>query len=318
MKYAQLGTSDLVVSRICFGCWQLSPKFWGEIPLKPWKKALDKAIELGINFIDTAGAYGDGYAESCLGEYFAASRNRDHFLVATKFYWTFQKAERHPDTSYAFILQECEDALRRMKTDRIDLFQVHMWDPLTRPEEVAAAFVELRRQGKVRWFGVSNLNTEQISLYLKHIPVVSLQPWYNLLERDNEKREFPFCLEHRIGVIPYSPLYRGLLTGKYARNHQFTDDRANLALYQGAAFQRMLDGIDALRPIAESLGLTVAQFAIRWILTNPTVTSAIVGIKSPEHVESIAPAAETMLSAEDWYKAAQIIACAKQEALSLK
>lgn len=317
MKYAQLGTSDLTVSRICFGSWQLSPRFWGEIPIEPWRRALDKALELGVNFIDTAGAYGDGYAESCLGDYFAASGNRDRFIVATKFYWTFQKAERHPDTSYAFIVKECEDALRRMKTDRIDLFQVHSWDPLTRPDEVAAALTDLRRDGKVRWFGASNLNAEQVSLYHKYVPVVSLQPWYNLIERDNEKREFPFCLENRIGVIPYSPLYRGLLTGKYARGHQFTDDRANLKLYQGASFQRMLDGIDELRPIAEKHNLSVAQFAIRWILTHPAITSAIVGIKTPEHIESIAAAAEDVLPAADWHKAAQIMARAKQEASAL-
>lgn len=317
MKYAQLGTSDLVVSRICFGCWQLSPRFWGEIPLAPWRKALDKALDLGVNFIDTAGAYGDGYAESCLGDYFAASGHRDKFIVATKFYWTFQKAVRHPDTSYDFIIQECEDALRRMKTDRIDLFQVHSWDPLTRADDVAAALVKLRHDGKVRWFGVSNLTAEQISLYHKHIPVVSLQPWYNLIERESERREFPFCLEHRIGVIPYSSLYRGLLTGKYTRGHQFSDDRANLKLYQGASFQRMLDAIDELRSIAEPHGITVAQFAVRWILTHPAISSAIVGIKAPEHIESIARAADTVLPAEDWHKAAQIMAQAKQEALTL-
>ncbi|HNR33437.1 MAG TPA: aldo/keto reductase, partial [Candidatus Hydrogenedentes bacterium] len=244
MQYAQLGKSGLLVSRICFGCWQLSPRFWGEVPIAPWRKALDKAVELGVNFVDTAGAYGEGYAEEMLGNYFQDSGNRDHFILATKFYWTFKKPKRHPDTSYAFIIQECEDALRRLKTDRIDLFQVHAWDPLTRPDEVAAALGRLKQEGKVRFFGASNLNADQVALYQRYIDVASLQPLYNLIDREVEARELPYCLREQIGVIPYSPLHRGLLTGKYERDHVFEDDRKNLPLYQGEAFQRMLAGLD--------------------------------------------------------------------------
>lgn len=317
MQYMQLGKSGLLVSRICFGCWQLSPRFWGEVAIGPWRKALDTAVGLGVNFIDTAGAYGDGYAEEMLGDYFKDSGNREHFVLATKFYWTFKKAKRHPDTSYAFIVQECEDALRRLRTEYIDLFQVHAWDPLTRPDEVAAALGRLKQEGKVRCFGASNLNVEQTSLYLRHIDVASLQPLYNLIDRDVEARELPFCLREQIGVITYSSLHRGLLAGTYAREQQFDDDRKNLPLYQGRAFHRMLDAIDALRPLAEKHGLTVAQFSIRWLLTHPAVTSAIVGIKTPEQIASVVPAADDVLPAEDWHDAARIVAEAKREALGL-
>lgn len=318
MKYAQLGKTDLIVSRICFGCWQLSPKFWGDVPLEPWKEAVRRAADLGVNFIDTAGAYGDGYSESCLGEVLSERGLRDKFIVATKFYWNFQHEERYPETTYEFVVSETEDALRRMKTDRIDLMQIHTWDPLTRPDEVASAFAKLKKDGKIRWAGVSNMNVEQISLYNAHFEVASLQPWYNMIERGIEERELPYCLEHRIGVIPFSPLYRGLLTGKYARDHQFTDARADLKLYQGTSFQRMLDGLDEVKGLAEPLGLSMAQFAIRWLLTNPAVTSAIVGIKTADQIESIVPAADDVLPIDVWFKAGKIIEAAKNEALAME
>lgn len=317
MEYRQLGRTDMVVSRICFGCWQLSPRFWGEVPLGPWRAAIDKALDMGVNFIDTAGAYGDGYAESRLGDYFADAGNRDRFFLATKFYWNF-RGERFPDTSYDFILSETEDALRRLKTDRIDLMQIHAWDPLTRPEQVAAALGQLKKQGKVRWVGVSNLNVEQIAMYREVIDVQSLQPPYNLLEREIESRELPYCLQHRIGVIPYSPLYRGLLTGKYARDHIFEEQRGKFGFFVQPAFTRILDGLDELRPIAEDLGLNLAQLAIRWLLTHPAVTSAIVGIKTPEMIENIAPAADAELPAPLWHKVAGIMKKAREDAQGTK
>lgn len=315
MKYAQLGKTDLMVSRICFGCWQLSPRFWGEVPLDPWRGAVRRAVDLGVNFIDTAGAYGDGYAEQCLGDFLAESKLRDKVHIATKFYWNFRSEQRYPDTSYAFILQECEDSLRRLRTDRIDLFQVHAWDPLTRPDDVAAALERLKKEGKIRYVGVSNLNVEQVALYREVIDVVSLQPTYSLLARDVEQRELPYCLQHRIGVIPYSPLYRGLLTGKYESGHTFGDHRDKEPLFSGAGFARIRQALDEIRPLADFHGLTLGQFAIRWVLTHPAVTSAIVGIKTPDQIESIVPAAEDALPAADWHKAAVAIEKARKEAL---
>lgn len=316
MKFTQLGATDLMVSRICFGCWQLSPAWWGEVALEPWQKAVSAALDAGVNFIDTAGAYGDGYAETCLGDYLAANNLRDRFVLATKVYWNFEKEERFPDTTYDFILRDCENALRRLKTGHIDLYQIHAWDPITRPDEVAAAMTQLKREGKVRWLGVSNQNVEQMELYGAHMDVQCLQPPYSLLARDVESRELPYCLKNRIGVIPYSPLYRGLLTGKYSRGQQFDDSRGRQALFQGAAFNRILDGLDELRPLAESLGLSLPQLAIRWVLTHPAVTSAIVGVKTPEHITTIVDAAEDALDQETWHKAAKVMATAKQEALA--
>jgi hypothetical protein len=307
METRRLGRTDLEVSRICFGCWQLSPAFWGEIPLDPWRQALRKALDLGVNFIDTADAYGDGFSETCLGDFLAKEGLRDRFVLATKFNWNFTVQPRVPDTRREYILQACEASLRRLKTDRIDLYQIHAWDPLTRPEEVAEALELLKRQGKIRWVGVSNLNASQMRMYQRFISIDSLQPHYNLLFRDAEPHELPFCLENQIGVIPYSPLYRGLLAGKYGPNQRFEDHRGGLPLFTGKLFPSIVNALEELRPMAEEQGLSLAQFAVRWVLTHPAVTSAIVGIKQPEHITSIVAAADGTLPGAVWHKAAEIL-----------
>ncbi len=314
MKYVQLGKTDLKVSRICFGCWQLSPRFWGDVSLDDWHAALRKALDVGVNFIDTADAYGDGFAESSLGDFLAKEGLRNRFILATKFYWNFEQPERFPDTRYEYILRACEASLRRLKTDCIDLYQIHSWDPLTRPEEVAAAFGRLRKEGKIRWVGVSNLNADQIRMYLQYFDVECFQPSYSLLARDAEARELPLCLEKRIGVIAYSPLSRGLLTGKYARDKPFNDHRAKDPRFTGKPFHRILDAIDELRPIAKGHGLTISQLAIRWVLTHPALSCAIVGIKTADHIETIAPSAEANLSNQDWHRISDIMGRAKVEA----
>ena len=316
MQYTQLGKTDLTVSRICFGCWQLSPRFWGDVPLDPWRQALDRALELGVNFIDTADAYGNGYSEEELGKWMEERKVRDDLIVATKFYHNFEKEVRHPDTSHDYILRECEASLKRLRTDRIDLYQIHFWDPLTRPEEVAAAFFKLRREGKVRWFGLSNCSSDQIRMYDAYFDVQCLQPLYNILERDFENAQQAVCQEKRMGVIPYSPLQNGLLAGKYTRDQVFDDFRKDRGLFKKGAFERILDGIDQLKPIAEKHGLTIAQLSIRWVLTNPAVTAPIVGIKKPEHIETIVPAADALLPIDDWHAVATIMTTAKKEALA--
>jgi aryl-alcohol dehydrogenase-like predicted oxidoreductase len=317
MQSIQLGKSDLIVSRICFGCWQLSPRFWGAVALDDWQNALRRALDLGINFIDTADAYGDGYAESCLGEFLAREGLRDRFVIATKFYWNFEQKERHPDTSHDYILRACEASLQRLRTDRIDLYQIHSWDPLLRPEEVAAAFARLKQQGKVRWIGVSNWNADQLRMGLEFFGIECLQPCYNLLTRGIEARELPLCLEKRLGVIAYSPLHKGLLTGKYTPGHQFGDHRDKADLFHGKPSERIREGLRQLEPIAATHGLTLPQLAIRWVLTHPALSCAIVGVKRPEHIETIVAAADAKLPAADWHKAAGIMDQAGREASAL-
>ncbi|MCC7519024.1 MAG: aldo/keto reductase [Verrucomicrobiae bacterium] len=319
MHHVPLGVSDLAVSRICFGCWQLSPQFWGDVPLDGWRAAVRRAPDLGVNFLDTADAYGDGFAETELGRLFADPMLRDRFVLATKFYWNFDESEtRFPDTRRARILRACENSLMRLRTDRIDLYQVHAWDALTRPDEVAEALIQLRREGKIRWIGVSNFNVEQLAVYRARMEVVCLQPPYSLLARDVEARELPYCLANRIGVIAYSPLFRGLLTGKHAPGTKLGDSRDEHPFFAEKALGRLQAGLAKLQPLADAEGLTLAQFAVRWVITHPALTSAIVGVKKPEHLEGIVKAAEGALSQETWHRAAKIMASAKKDAEALR
>lgn len=313
MERVTLGKTDLQVSRICFGCWQLSPRFWGRVPLDPWRAALHRAMDVGLNFIDTADAYGDGAAESALGEWLAQHGARQRFVIATKFYWDFTREPVHPNTARDYIVRACEASLRRLRTEWIDLYQVHAWDPLLRPDEVAEAFGQLRRQGKVRWFGVSNWNDAHLRMGLRHFEIATLQPRYNLLHREAEARELPFCLEHGLGVLVYSPLERGLLIDR-PRPERFGDHRDQDPWFQPASYERIRRGLAELRPIAERHGLTLPQLAVRWVLTHPAVTCAIVGIKSPEHLDGITPAATGSLPSHDWHEAASIMARARREA----
>ncbi len=314
MQYVQLGKTDLNVSRICFGCWQLSPAFWGDIPLSPWEDAVKAALDLGVNFIDTADAYGKGLAETELGKLLHREGVRDRFVLATKFYWRFEADnERFPDTTYDHIIKACEASLQRLKTDVIDLYQIHAFDPLTRPEAVGEALLRLRREGKVRWFGVSNLNVEQMELYHRFFDIDCLQPSYSLLERRVEARELPYCLSRRIGVIAYSPLSRGLLTGKYAPDHKFEDTRGQSPLFNPPLFGRILEALDGLRPMAERYGLTLSQLAVRWVLTHPALSCAIVGVKERSHIESIVAAADGCLDGDDWHRMARVIEEAASE-----
>lgn len=317
MQLRTLGSSDLQVSPLCFGCWQLSPAWWGDVPVEPWAKAVKTALDHGINFIDTADAYGDGLAETELGKLFQREGVRDRFVLATKFYWNFTAPHgRHPDTTRDYILRACEASLRRLQTDHIDLYQIHAWDPLTRPDEVAAAFAQLQREGKVRWFGVSNLNPEQIELYRGHFNLASLQPPYSLLARDIEARELPYCLRHNIGVLNYSSLHRGLLGGRYTADTKFTDHRAKAPMFHGAGLQAVLAAVEEAKVIAAELGLTMAELAVRWVLAHPAVTSAIVGVKTPDHITGVVKAADAPLSQETWHRLAARFAQAKSEALA--
>ena len=312
MQYQQLGKTDLVVSRICFGCWQQSPQAWGELPQGDWEKAVVGAIDFGVNFFDTADAYGDGYAETRLGEVLAQHNMRDKYLIATKFYWNLDEpGKRFPDTRHDYILRECEASLKRLQTDRIDLYQIHAWDALIRPDEVAAAFGKLKRDGKVRWFGVSNWNADQMRMLEKYFPIECLQPPYSLMSRDVEAREFPYCLENRVGVIPYSPLYRGLLSGKYAPDHKFDDSRAGQKYFSGEPFKKILDALHSLQPLADKYNLTIPQLSIAWVTTHPAVTSAIVGVKKLEHISSIVAATDVKLEQADWHHVAGVIENAK-------
>jgi aryl-alcohol dehydrogenase-like predicted oxidoreductase len=313
MEMIRLGSSDLQVPRLAVGCWQLSPSFWGEVDLVPWRAALDAAFEQGFRFVDTANAYGDGFAEEELGRYLKERGNRDQWVIATKFFWDFwtplpdhYSMRRTVSTSKQQILRACEDSLRRLGIDCIDLYQLHSWDPLIHPEEFGSAMDELKSSGKIRAFGVSNLNVEQMELLSKHTKIDTLQPKYNLIARDPEKREFPHCLLHGISTLLYSPLERGLFGGHMRAGNLPQDARAKARLFSEDGLHENAECMAKLGRLAEENDCSLAQFAIRWVLTHPAASVALIGTKKPEHITTLGVRATEPLPSTVWHEAAAI------------
>jgi len=305
MQKRQLGKTDLLVSRICFGCWQLSPRFWSDIPLDPWKQALHKALDVGVNFIDTADAYGEGYAESSLGDFLAKENLRDRFVIATKFYWNFEGDARFPDTRYAYILRECEASLKRLKTDRIDLYQIHAFDPLTRPDEVGAALNRLKQEGKVRWFGVSNHTAAQIRLLQTCVaqPIVTNQVQLSVVHsrlfndgimfnRDEigpitrSEGLVEFSRMENITLQAWGPLAAGLVTGRLP-----DQPPPHLATTAGV-----------VADIAKEKGVSKEAILVAWILRHPANIQVIIGTTKPERIAGSCEAGDLELTREEWYR----------------
>jgi len=297
----RLGRSELQVSPICFGCWQASTKFWGEVPRQQLVAAMRRAFEIGVNFYDTADAYGDGLSEEILGEALAPLP-REQLVVATKVYHHFHEdGHRHPDLSGPYILQECQASLRRMKMDYVDLYQLHSFDPLTPMAESTAALEELKQAGKIRAYGVSNFTVEQLRLARTHGDYATLQPKYNLLDRRIEADLLPYCAAEDIGVLTYSSLELGLLTGKFDGTESFSDLRARHPNFQGARFKALAGKIRSLAPLARKYGMSVVQLTLATALAHPAVHCAIVGIKNPAQIEEAAGAMGKTVEREDYF-----------------
>ena len=308
LQKIMLGNSGLQVTPVCYGSWQLSPRFWGDQPKDEHIKAMQTAFDLGINFYDTAGAYGDGLSESVMGE---ALKNlpRAQIVIATKVYHHFYPdGHRHPDLSKKYIVEECENFLKRLQTDYVDLLQCHSFDIITHPAETTEALELLKKQGKIRAYGVSNFQVEQLKLFRKFGDYATLQPLYNLLETEAEQTLLPYCLREEIGVLVYSPLAKGLLTGKYSGTEKFNDFRSNLPHFAGTQFQTLAAKVQQLRPIAEDYGLTITQLIIATTLTHPAIDCTIVGIKTPQQIQEAAGAVGKTISREDYFKIRNILA----------
>ena len=298
----QLGRTGLAVSPVCYGSWQLSPRFWGKQPEEEIVAAVQTAFEVGVNFYDTADAYGDGYGEELLGRALAPLP-RDQIVLATKVYHHFfPDGQRFGDLSGAYILEACEASLKRLKMEYIDLYQCHSWDPLAAPEEVAGALETLKRQGKIRAYGTSNWSVEQMRAGEKCGAFASCQPRYSLYKREIEADILPHCHAEKIGVLVFSPLERGLLSGKYKGTETFDDFRREVKDFQGERFQLFCARVTQAGAIAATYGLTVVQLVIAATLMHPSIHCAIVGIKRKEQIVEAAGAMGKKISREDWNK----------------
>ncbi|MEY9211801.1 aldo/keto reductase [Thermobifida halotolerans] len=301
MRYTLLGRTGLDVSRIAFGTWQFGGD-WGFFDERDAVRAVRRARELGVNLFDTAQAYGFGQAERVLGAALRDElrRDRDSLVIATKGGLT-TNPDRPRDARRAWLRQGAESSLRALGVDHIDLYQVHWPDPATPAEETAAALQELVDEGKVRHVGVSNHDAAQLAALDSLRPVETLQPPYHLFRRGVEDEILPYARKHDIGVLAYSPLASGLLTGRMTADTAFGpgDWRAHSSAFRGETLRHNLAVVDRLAELAGAGGLTVSQLAIAWVLAQPGVHVAIVGARNLHNIDNSLAAAETTLTAED-------------------
>jgi aryl-alcohol dehydrogenase-like predicted oxidoreductase len=289
MEYRKLGSSDLNVSVIGFGAWGIGgAPFWSSEGDNISVKSIQKAYDMGINFFDTAPVYGFGLSERLIGK--ALKPVRDKVILATKCGLRWEKEVLGSISKVATresILEEIDQSLERLDTDYIDLYQVHWPDGKTPHEETMETLLEIQKQGKIRHIGVSNYSVEQMQPCLKIVPLVSLQPEYSLLQRSIEKETVPFCLIHDIGIIAYSPLASGVLTGKYDRDTKFKDWRSKgiIGQFTGEAFVNNIEKVERFKTIAGSEKKTCGQMAVNWVIHQPGVVSALVGVKNDRQVE---------------------------------
>ena len=294
MRTKQLGKFGPEVPVICLGAWPLG----GGMGVLPDKQAIDTvhaALDCGVNFIDTAEAYRT--SESVLGK--ALVGKRDRVILATKL---------SGDHSLEHMNRAIENSLRALKTDYIDLYQLHGPKPEYPIEQTMGGLLRLKEQGKVRYIGVSNFSAEQHAEALQYGHIDSSQPMYSMLVRTAGEAVLPFCEEHGIGVIVHSPLAKGLLTGKYAPDHKFPqdDERSWMAAFQGERFASALRIANELKAWAAEQGHTLVELAIAWTLANSAVTSCIVGAKTPEQARQNAEAAQWVLTARELEEIDQI------------
>jgi aryl-alcohol dehydrogenase-like predicted oxidoreductase len=315
MQYRKLGNSDLNVPVISFGAWAAGGWMWGGPDDDNAVRAMDTAIDLGITCIDTAPAYGMGHSETLVGR--AIFGKRDRVVIATKCglrwdctdgerYFDTQDNEGHPKTLYRnlrpqSVRHECEQSLRRMKIDHIDLYQCHWPDSTTPTDETMGALLDLRQQGKIRAIGVSNFTADMMRQCLETATIASDQPPYSALVRGAETEVLPFCRENGIGVLAYSPLAQGLLTGKVSVDREFPegDLRRTKPLFTRENRVKAVAMLEQVKPIAEAHHATLGQVFLAWIVAQPGMTTALAGARNETQVRENAGAGDLQLADDE-------------------
>ncbi|SMO54181.1 aldo/keto reductase [Fodinibius sediminis] len=316
MKYRTLGNTDLKLSAVTFGAWATGGWMWGGTEQNNSVDAIRAAFDHGVTSIDTAPVYGQGLSEKIVGEAIS-SIPREKLQILTKFglRWDTDKGhfrfasvdndgnpiDVHEYAAKESIIRECEQSLRRLDTDYIDLYQIHWPDPTTPIEETMEAVSRLKEQGKVREAAVCNYNVEQMKESDNYINIASNQVPYSMLRRDIEEDIVPYCVEHGKGILAYSPLQRGLLTGKMEAGQDFAegDARPESPYYSDENIRRTNAFLDNIRPIAEKHDATLAQLTIQWTIQQPGITIALVGARNVEQATQNAGAADIELTEEE-------------------
>lgn len=316
MRTRRLGRSDLDITRIGFGAWAIGGPWrfgWGPQDDADSVAVIRHAVDRGLNWIDTAPAYGLGHSEALVGRALAEmpAGSRPYVFTKCSLVWDAQRTVYHslrPESLRA----EVEGSLRRLGVERIDLYQIHWpkWpssppghDPGGSIEDAWQTLADVQREGKVRYIGVSNFDAGQLAQIETIAPVTSLQPPYSALRRDIEAEVLPYCLAHQLGVIVYSPMQSGLLSGRMSRERIAAlpegDWRRRAKWFQEPILSRALGLVEVLRRIGERQGRSPAEVAIAWVLHHPAVTGAIVGARRPDQVDGFIGATEVTLSEQD-------------------
>lgn len=318
-----MGYTDLQLTAVGLGTWAMGGPWqfgWGPQDDGEAVAAILAALENGINWIDTAPAYGCGHSEELVGK--ALKQTSQKPSIATKCgVLCNEKREKVSCLKRESVRKECHASLERIGVETIDLYQMHWGEPDEDIEEAWAEMAKLAEQGKVRYIGVSNFSMEQIRRAQKIAPIASLQPPYSMLHREVEDELLGYCAENKIGVIVYSPMQRGLLTGKFSKERfaalPSDDHRRKSPDFHDPQFTVTLQLVEKLRPIAERNGKTLAQLAISWVLRRQEVTAAIVGARRPAQIEETAEAGDWKLNAEDIERIEQLLK-ERQEKINAK
>ncbi len=314
MQKRRLGDTDMPLTTVGLGTWAMGGPWqfgWGPQDDEEALGAILEALEEGINWIDTAPAYGLGHSEELVGEALRQSQHKPYIATKCGLLWN-EKKEKVPCLDPQSIRRECEASLERLGIETIDLYQMHWPDP---DEEIEAAWEEMARladEGKVRYLGVSNYSVVQLERIRRIRPPVSLQPPYSMLHREVENDLLDYCAEHHMGVLAYSPMQRGLLTGKFSQERLAAlapdDHRRSHPDFQEPRFSATLELVEALKRIAQRSGHTVAQLAVSWVLRREEVTAAIVGARRPGQIAETARASDWNLTESEIEEIEQLLA----------
>jgi aryl-alcohol dehydrogenase-like predicted oxidoreductase len=302
----RLGNSDMELTSIGIGAWAMGGGgwafAWGPQDDAQSIAAIDAALDRGVNWIDTAAIYGLGHSEEVVARALKSRANRPYVFTKCALVWNDGR-QISRSLKAESIRRECENSLKRLKVDTIDLYQIHWPDPDPDLEEGWKTVAQLQKEGKVRWIGVSNFNVAQMERCRKIAPITSLQPPYSAISPEVENEILPYCQQHGIGVSVYSPMKSGLLTGAMTRervaNFPQDDFRRKALNYQEPHLTRNLELADLMKEIGARHGRTAGEVAIAWTLRHPAVTAAIVGMRSPQQVTGVVGAMEFRLSEQE-------------------
>ena len=315
MEYRNLKNSDVKISIISFGAWAIGGWMWGGADEKDAKNALETAIDLGMTSIDTAPVYGFGKSEKLVGQVIHDKRDKVQILTKYGLRWDTKEGEFyfnsfneqgeevsiHRFAGPESIIKECEASLRRLQTEFIDLYQIHWNDPTTPIEDTMEAIGKLMEQGKIRAAGVSNYTAEQMKQADNIVNISTNQVPYSMVLRDIEQNLVPYCLKNNKGILAYSPLQRGILTGKITTDYKFSegDHRPHTPYFKEPNISRINNFLKKIKPIADDNNISITQLVIYWTIQQPSITSALVGARNPMQVIENIKAGEIKLNQEE-------------------